>query len=217
MLINITCVLTSVIFVIFLSIFYHTGPTSVFPNSCLGLCYFHLVIQGWNKHVQPNIDMNGPNKVLTKQTVNVIKMWVKSWYFDVENNTEYVFSRRLVFHWLKSLSGSVLSDLAVTKISLWIKTNLDPYSTYSLNYHRLHVNGFSARTTSTAESMHNSMKVDGGLANSGVHKSAAKMMDKAQRKGKNIEASNASEISRTKTVETFDREDRGHYLTIYAY
>ena len=125
-------------------------------------------------------------------------MWVKSWYFDVENNNKYVFSRRLFFHWLKSLSGCVLSDLAVTKISLWIKMNLDPYSTYSLNYHRLHINGFSARTTSTAESMHNSMKCDGGL-------------------GKNIEASNASDISRTRTVETFDRKDRGHYLTNYAY
>ena len=96
------------------------GANSVFPNSCLGLCYFHLVIQGWNKHVQPNIDMSTPTKDLIKKTVKTIKMWVKTWYFDIETESEYIFSRRLFFHWLKSLSGNILTELAVSKISLSI-------------------------------------------------------------------------------------------------
>ena len=85
-------------------------------------------------------------------------MWVKSWYFDVEYEREFIYSRRLFFHWLSSLSSNVLTTIVVNKISLWIKTNLDPYSVYSLNYHCLHINGVSARITSTTESMHNSMK-----------------------------------------------------------
>ena len=40
------------------------------------------------------------------------------------------------------------------------------------------------------------------------------MMDKSQRKGENIEALNASDVSRTRT---FEPEDRGNYLTTYAY
>ena len=101
---------------------------------------------------------------------------VKSWYFDVEKETEYVFSRRLFFHWLKSLSGNILTELAVSKIILWIKTNRDPYSLYSLNYHCLRVNEFGVRTTSNSEPMNNSMKSksDGVKANSCVHKSAGK-------------------------------------------
>ena len=81
------------------------------------------------------------------------------------------------------------------------------------------MNGFGARTTSNAESMHHSMKTksDGAKANSFVHKSAAKMMDKAQRKWKNIELLNASVVSTTRTLLIEDRGDRGHYLTKYAY
>ena len=61
--------------------------------------------------------------------------------------------------------------------------------------------------------MHNSIKFksDGAKANSCVHKSADKMMDKAQRKGKNIELLNASVVSTTRTLEIEDRGDRGHF------
>lgn len=117
-----------------------------------------------------------------KKTIFTIKMWIKSWYFDVENEIEYIFSRRIFFHWLKSLSGNVLTTIAVNKISLWITVNLDTYSTYSLNYHYIHVDRIDARTTSIAEAMHHSMKhaKDGGRTQSALFKSAEKMMDKAQ-------------------------------------
>ena len=77
------------------------------------------------------------------KTIFTINRWIKSWYYDVENDMEYIFSRRL-FYWLKSLSGNVLTTLAVNRISLWIKANLDPYSPYCLNYHMLHVGGIDA-------------------------------------------------------------------------
>ena len=32
-----------------------TGEGNAFPNTCHGLCYFHIAIQGWNTHVQPHI------------------------------------------------------------------------------------------------------------------------------------------------------------------
>ena len=31
------------------------GKNGVYPNGCHGLCYFHLVIQGWNKHIKPYV------------------------------------------------------------------------------------------------------------------------------------------------------------------
>ena len=42
----------------YLSFIVNSGDGAVFPHSCLGLCYFHLIIQGWNKHFPPNIDTN---------------------------------------------------------------------------------------------------------------------------------------------------------------
>ena len=42
----------------YLSFIVNSGEGYVSPNSCLGLCYFHLLIQGWNRHVKPNIDFN---------------------------------------------------------------------------------------------------------------------------------------------------------------
>ena len=96
-----------------------------------------------------------------------------------------------------------MTELAVTKISSWIKTNLDTYSTYALNHHRLHINRFGARATCTAESIYSSMKDkrNGGKANMCVHKSAAKIMDAAQTKGKDLTILDAQNVSFTRTVE----------------
>ena len=70
-----------------------------------------------------------------------------------------------------------------------------PCLIYSSEYHCIHVNGINSRTTSTAEAMYHSMKhkIDGGKAQSAPFKSAEKMMDKAQRKGRYVEILNASE------------------------
>ena len=47
----------------YLSFIMNSGSGHVYKNSCLGLCYFHLVIQGWNKHVRPSIEISGVNSI----------------------------------------------------------------------------------------------------------------------------------------------------------
>ena len=44
-------------------------------------------------------------------------------------------------------------------ICTWIRANLDPYSTMSLNYLRLNIGGMNARTTYVGESIHKLMKL----------------------------------------------------------
>ena len=143
------------------------------------------------------------------------KIWVKTWSYNVENNEEYIFSRHLFFNWLVSLE-LVLGSTLVECISHWIKIKLDPYDTMWLNYKRLWTAGFNQRTTSIGESMHFSMKngFDGVFASSAPHISASKMMDKAERKGNEIQKYNAQEFYKHRTM---NNGLRGDYLTDYAY
>ena len=72
-----------------------SGKDSIFPNSCLGLCYFHLVIQGWNKHVKSEFGDEYVGNVQKNAHLKSIQMWIKSWFFELESQEEYMFSRRL--------------------------------------------------------------------------------------------------------------------------
>lgn len=37
----------------YLAILGHVGPGKAFPKAMHGLCYFHLIIFGFNKHIKP--------------------------------------------------------------------------------------------------------------------------------------------------------------------
>ena len=39
----------------YVSFISNIGKNCVYPNSCHGLCYFHIAIQGWIKNVQTNV------------------------------------------------------------------------------------------------------------------------------------------------------------------
>ena len=70
-----------------------TGKGYVLPNTVHGLCYFHLGVLGWLKHVNPFVTKEMKDKVMLRIMVDDIKYWVKSWFFDTETNMEYLFSR----------------------------------------------------------------------------------------------------------------------------
>ena len=139
-----------------------------------------------------------------------IKLWIKTWFFDIESEIEYLFSRELFFSWIKSLEGLFLSKISIDRIMWWVRTCLDPYATMWNNWRRLHVTGLDARTTSIGESMHGSMKngTDGVRPAQSAHKSASKMMDKANQKAKKIKKYNAQELSRNRTM---NHGDRGNF------
>ena len=194
----------------------NTGKGHSFPNSVLGLCYFHLASLGWNRHVQPNIDFHGKKAAATKKCVTTIKYWVKSWFYDVESESEYFFSRQLFFAWLEAQKNSLLSELGIEKVKWWIRTTLDPHGSLWLNYLRLRITGFNQRTTSVGEAMHSSMKNkrDGASANMEPKKSTAKIIEKSNSRMKKLGKHNAICIDRSRINNT---EEQGSYLTDHGY
>ena len=107
-------------------------------------------------------------------------------------------------------------NIFVENVLKWIKTNLTPYEQLWLNHKRLHVQGFSTRTTSVGEGMHFSMKngFDGIRANQSPVTAAGMMMDKSIRNCKEIEIYNAHELDRNRTA---NNGKRGEYLTDCAF
>ena len=192
-----------------------TGKESALPYTVHSLCYFHLGVLGWLKHVHPFVTKDMKEKVMLRNAVAKIKSWVKSWFYDTETNIEYLFSRHLFFLWVDSLRG-LMSEYFVDSVLKWIKTNLTPYERLWLNHKRLHVQGFNARTTSVGEGMHFSMKngFDGIRANQSPVTAAGMMMDKSMRNCKEIEIYNAHELDRNRTA---NNGKRGEYLTDCAF
>ena len=55
-----------------------TGKESAFPKTVHGLCYFHLCVIGWTKHVKPFVTKSMTEKETMRNMVSNIKFWVKS-------------------------------------------------------------------------------------------------------------------------------------------
>ena len=126
-----------------------------------------------------------------------------------------IYFQGICFLWLESLRG-IIGDIFIEIVVHWVKTKLDPFESMALNYKRLHICGMNARTTSTAESMHSSMKhgINKVFSSDSTSTSAAKMMDKSILKGNEIFRYNAQELTRHRTA---NHSLRGTYLTDFAY
>ena len=94
----------------------------------------------------------------------------------------------------------MLPVYTVNAIRSWIYVNLEPYESMWANHTRLYVRGMDQRTTSPAESLHASMKTGHNRVFAGMRLdvSANTMMNKAQKKGKQISNFNADRVSRIK-------------------
>ena len=108
----------------YMSFIAYSGEEKPFCNSVLGLYYFHLVILGYKTHVASSI----PKKleILIRNVTFQLKMWVKSWYFDVESESEYNILRTLFSEWLDYVEDRILPMLSKQEIRTWIHANLDP-------------------------------------------------------------------------------------------
>ena len=82
----------------YVPLIWSTGKNAALPQTVHGLCYFHLCVIGWSKHVQTFMTKNMKEKDTVVKMVNEIKFWVKSWFYDTETNNEYLFTR----HWRAS-------------------------------------------------------------------------------------------------------------------
>ena len=94
----------------YLSFIGNIGYKKAFPNAVPGLCYYHLVIQGYEKHVYPSLPKTGREFKINNVLIPKIRRYIKSWYFDVETEAEYNMSFNSFFPWLESLKSLGLSD-----------------------------------------------------------------------------------------------------------
>ena len=79
------------------------GGNKSFPNAVIGLCYYHLVIQGFKRSVTPSLPKEGSEYELNKLLIPKIKEYIKSWYFDVETEEEFLYSKSHFWPWLDNL------------------------------------------------------------------------------------------------------------------
>lgn len=176
----------------YISFIQNVGIDQSFRNASLGLCYFHLAIQPLLKNI--TIPKSGIAKKRADPVISIIKMWIKSWFFDVETCHEYTVSVRLFFQFLDKMENEhTLHANLVEEICLFVKSKLNPYEPMWVNYHRLFIGGMNGRTTSIGEQMHWSMKsgFDKIVARMSPEKSADTMMNKAQRRGQKQARKNA--------------------------
>ena len=81
------------------------GFNKSFPKAVRGLCYYHLAIQGFKTHVDPNIPRVGRYSKKAVAVVKKIKKWVKDWFFEVKDEEEYKDSRVRFTNWLQLQKG----------------------------------------------------------------------------------------------------------------
>ena len=186
------------------------GFDKTFPNAVHGLCYFHLAILGFQKHVSPSVPKIGKIATSSQKVIKIVKLWIKQWFFEVEDEEEYNYSTSKFYAWLNEEKGKSflllyniilyiisiyiyyfsdknIPDYTVNHIITWIKTSLIPLEYLWVNYVRLQVPGLSARTTSIGEALHWATKgsFDGVKCSMNLTNSANTLMNNAERKGKN--------------------------------
>ena len=111
----------------------NTGCNNPFPHALHGLCYFHIAIQGYQKHVLPSITDTIKNSYEMMQYIKIFRFWIKTWFYTIESVIEYNYSRNMLFNWLDSTFSSHSENL-VSVIKNWIITKLDPYEPMWINY-----------------------------------------------------------------------------------
>ena len=148
--------------------------------------------------------------------IKTVRLWVKSWFFDVESRREYLYSKNLFNKWLddQALINNITNSL-VEIIKVWVKDKLEHYENFWVNYIRLSVPGMGQRTTSIGEAMHHSMKsgFDGVRSSMSLDRSVNLQVDKAERKAKITQKRNAEQVARNQTwTSTLTQK----YLTDYC-
>ena len=134
--------------------------------------------------------------------IKTVRLWVKSWFFDVESKKEYLCSKNLFNKWLdEQATQTNISISLVEVIKVWVTDKLEHYENFWVNYIRLMVPGMEQRTTSIGEAMHHSMKsgFDCVQSSMSLDKSAISQINKAQRKAKISQKKNAEQVARNQT------------------
>ena len=118
---------------------------------------------------------SGVTKTQIDSSVNTFKLWINTWWFYIENHSEYVVSKDRLFLWLEQkVNEGIFPSLTVSAMQVWIQNCLEDKENLWLNCVRLYVSGMDQRTTSPAEGLHWSIKsgFDKVLASMNIETSA---------------------------------------------
>ena len=78
--------------------------------------------------------------------ITTVRLWVKSWFFDVESKKIVFMFKNLFNKWLddQALNNNI-SNFLVEIIKVWVKDKLDRYENFWVNYIRLLVPGMGQK------------------------------------------------------------------------
>ena len=141
----------------YISFKHNIGIGNVFSNSILGLCCFHLEIQGSTIHVSSSVPNSGVCFITAAATTKIITKWVKS-TFVIESENEYTYSKHALFRWLQLRKDTTLTVHLIETVRVRVKSNVFTRSALWLIYLCLNIYGMGVITTSSGKSLHWSMK-----------------------------------------------------------
>jgi hypothetical protein len=142
--------------------------------------------------------------------------WIKTWFFDVETEDEYLKSKTMFHQWLAKLRGNPLPNDLVTDIVTWLNKKLFPKENMWVNYMRTEVMGMQGRTTSIAEALHASLKsgFGGVMSSMATDKSCDTILKKSKRRDEEKQRRNADALNKRPTWCTVQT---GEVLTQYCF
>jgi len=133
-----------------------SSPTSCWATSSHGLCEWHLLGQSWQRHVMPTIQKMDSVKCICVTAIS----WIKSWFWDLENEAEFNTSKEQFLTWLQEKSNTkALPEVTFVAIRNLLINQLLPLSHKWARYHRHSSHGVMHDvTTSVVESQNSATK-----------------------------------------------------------
>ena len=131
---------------------------------------------------------------------DVLRRWVKTWFFDLETKAEYDDSKNCCLEWIdEEIRLGKVGGLMGSKAKKWIK-DLDSRSSYWANYSRLYTSGMDQRCTSIGEQMHWHIKSghNGVKSSMSTATAAVNILTKSKRRTDDFSQSNAYQCLRKK-------------------
>jgi hypothetical protein len=193
-------------------LFQFSSQGKTFHRAILSTCYSHLAVIGFNSAVSKRATEQDQ-----KPALDIIKLWIKSWFFDVETELEYQYSRKAFNDWLKlQRESGTLSSHTIDTLENWLTESIFGQDQYWANHDRLFVGGMECRTTSIVNPMHSSLKCgyDKVLHQTNSPEATAhNCVNHGKRKADELSTFNAKQVQRTRTC-TNSKTHR--HLTGYA-
>ena len=189
------------------------NPSSPWYGSKHGLCEYHLLFQGWMKHVRPSIPSN-QNEI--QHICKIFYHMLCSLFFYIETQQEYDFIHKTIFEYLKKEEvTNLLGDNLKGKLLEFLTIHLFPYSSYFARYHRINVFGFDQETSSIVESLNKAMKVGECSVKPrySLDHSSKAIVGISNHSSKMKAMKNAKQIN---SMKPWTRSETASYLTPYA-